>query len=102
MTRPATPMLRLLAAGVLLAGLGACEQQEADPDAQGPAERAGAQLDQALTRAGDELNKMAEKTGEQLQVFGRRLQDEAQEAQREREAQQAAANEEGVAATSGE
>jgi len=102
MNRSAVP--RLLALSMLVAGMAGCEQRQADPQADGPAERAGAQLDQALSRAGEELNKIAEKTGEQLQVVGRRLQDEAQEAksgQGDQQArQQAAAG--GAERTSGE
>lgn len=75
--------VRLLALGILVAGGAGCEQRQAE----GPAERAGTHVDQALSRAGEGLNKIAEKTGEQLQVVGRRLQDEAREARSGQDAQ---------------
>lgn len=101
---------RLLLAGALAAGLAACERQERSAEETGPAERAGEQLDQALTRAGDELNKVAEKTGKNLQELGRRLQDEAREArqaraqrqEQERQEQQRQAARQGAERTSGE
>ncbi|MEO8507372.1 MAG: hypothetical protein ABI593_07055 [Betaproteobacteria bacterium] len=50
-----------LAAGVLAFGLSACEKKE------GPAERAGKQMDKAVESVGKKL----EKTGEQIQDAAR-------------------------------
>lgn len=95
MIKSTTPAARALTAGVLGLLLVACDRQETPTSERGPAERAGEQLDQALTRAGEELNKVAEKTGKNLQDMGRRLQHEANEAQqaRERQEEQAARSE---------
>lgn len=71
----------LLAAGAVLLALAGCEKREETAGA-GPAERAGAQLDQAASRAGEELNKVAEKAGEGLQQMGEKLQNKAEEAQK--------------------
>lgn len=89
MSRTATPAFRLLVLGALAAGLVACDRQQGSPQAQGRAEQAGARIDQVIDRAGEELNKLADKTGEQMQTFGRRLEQEAEQAQRERDQQQA-------------
>lgn len=72
----------VLAAGVLIAGLSACEKQETAAEGKGPAERAGQHIDQAAKRAGEELNKVAEKAGKGLQEAGAKLEDKAQEAQK--------------------
>lgn len=72
----------VLAAGMLIAGLSACQKQETAADEKGPAERAGQQIDQAAKRAGEELNKVAEKAGKGLQEAGTKLEDKAQEAQK--------------------
>ena len=82
-----TPLSRtfgLLLAAVLAAGLAACERPDSEAEGNGAAERAGEQVDQALSRAGDQLNKVAEQTGKNLEEFGRRLQAEAREAQQAR------------------
>lgn len=74
-------VVSLIAMGVLAASLGACQKNEAVTENEGPAEKAGQQLDQAAARASEELNKVAEKAGKGLQEIGRKLQNEAQDAQ---------------------
>ena len=54
-----------LATGMLIAGLAACEKKE------GPAERAGKEIDKAV-----------EKAGQQLEKAGREIQDAAKDAKR--------------------
>ena len=82
MFKSAKSAVSVVAMGVLLAGLSACEKQEVASEEKGPAEKAGQQVDQAAARASEELNKVAEKTGKGLQELGRKLQNEAQEAQK--------------------
>jgi hypothetical protein len=72
----------LLALGVLIASLTACEKKEVATEEKGPAEKAGKQIDQAAAKAGEELNKVAEKAGEKMQQAGQKLQNEAAEAQK--------------------
>lgn len=50
-------VLTALALGALIAGLSACQKQE------GPAERAGKAMDNAVEKAGEKI----EKTGEKIQ-----------------------------------
>ncbi len=57
MTKIRNGVIASLAACVLIAGLSACEKKE------GPAERAGKQLDKAVESAG----KQVEKAGEKIQ-----------------------------------
>lgn len=74
--------LSLLAIGFFAASLSACEKQDVASGEKGPAERAGAQLDQAATRAGEELNKVGEKLGQTMQSAGEKLENKSQEAQK--------------------
>jgi hypothetical protein len=50
-----------LAIGILIAGLSACEKKE------GPAERAGKEIDKTIEKAGQQL----EKAGQQIQDAGK-------------------------------
>jgi hypothetical protein len=70
----------LLAAGTLVIAVAGCERHQ--DSAQGPAEKAGQQLDQAAAKAGEELNKAALEAGKGLQQLGEKLQDQAQNAQK--------------------
>ena len=65
MNRMMTRMIPVLAAGLLLAGLAGCQKEE------GPAERAGKALDNAVQEAGKQIEKAGEK-----------IQDAAKEAQK--------------------
>ena len=58
--------------GALLAAISGCQKQE------GPAERAGKQLDQAVEQAGKDVDKAVEKTGEQMEKAGESIRDAAQ------------------------
>jgi len=57
MTKIRTIVITALAIGILTAGLSACEKKE------GPAERAGKQVDKAVENAGQQM----EKAGQQIQ-----------------------------------
>ncbi|WP_136415384.1 hypothetical protein [Herbaspirillum sp. ST 5-3] len=71
----------LMAIGVLMLSLSACQKKEVAEE-KGPAEKAGQQIDQAAARAGTELNKATEKAGQAMQQLGQKLQDEAQDMQK--------------------
>lgn len=55
----------------LLVVLPGCQKKE------GPAERAGKELDMAVEKAGNEVDKAAEKVGEQVEKAGDNIQDAA-------------------------
>ncbi|RJF98288.1 hypothetical protein [Noviherbaspirillum saxi] len=74
--------LSFITAASFIVLLGACEKQDVASGEKGPAERAGAQLDQAAKRAGEELNKVAEKAGQGMQQAGEKLENKAQDAQK--------------------
>ena len=57
MTKIRNSMCAALATGVLIVGLSACEKKE------GPAERAGKEIDKTVEKAGQQL----EKAGQQIQ-----------------------------------
>lgn len=59
----------LFAAASLLMGLTACQKKD-DTAGKGPAEKAGAQIDDAAAKAGEAINKAGEKTGQALQSAG--------------------------------
>lgn len=64
----------------LFAALSAC--QKTDVAEKGPAEKAGAQLDQAAAKASVELNKVAEQAGKSLEKAGESMQGTAKDAQK--------------------
>lgn len=76
------PRTSLLAIGILVAILSACEKKQA-ADQAGPAQKAGQQIDQAASRAGEELNKAAGKVGQSMAKAGQKLQNEASEARKD-------------------
>jgi hypothetical protein len=57
----------------LLVMLPGCQKQE------GPAERAGKEVDKAVGKAGNEVDKAAEKVGEQVEKTGDKIQDAAKD-----------------------
>ena len=60
-----------LVMSALLAVLPGCQKQE------GPAERAGKEVDQAVEKAGNEVDKATQKVGEQIEKVGDSIQDAA-------------------------
>jgi len=59
-----------LAACLLLIALPGCQKE-------GPAERAGKAVDQAVEKTGNEVDKATEKVGEQMEKAGENIQDAA-------------------------
>ena len=53
--------------GSLFAGLSGCKKKE------GPAERAGKEIDKAAEKAGQQIDKALDKTGEKLEKAGEKL-----------------------------
>jgi len=56
-----------LAVAVLIAGLSGCKE--------GPAERAGKQVDQAVDKAGQQVDKAVDKVGQQIEKAGEKVKD---------------------------
>jgi ABC-type branched-subunit amino acid transport system substrate-binding protein len=65
--KPALIMIMMLL-GAAVAG---CESSE------GPAERAGKQIDQAAEQAGDSINEAVDKAGEKIEETGDAIQEKA-------------------------
>lgn len=82
MSKPASTAVSLMAIGVLIVSLSACEKKEVAEE-KGPAQKAGQQIDQAVVRAGEALNTVAAEVGKGFQEMGQKLQNAAQEAQEE-------------------
>ena len=57
-----------LALGALVAGTSGCKKE-------GPAERAGRQIDESAQKAGQQIDKSAEKAGRQLEKTGDNVKD---------------------------
>lgn len=76
--------LAIAAASIALLGLGACEQKTDNP-AEGPAEQAGAKIDEAAEKLRPALNKAGEKIGQALQKGGEKLEEASRETPREAE-----------------
>jgi hypothetical protein len=72
----------IFSTAALVAGLTACQKNDATAEQKGPAETAGKQLDQAAAKAGEQLNKAAEEAGKGLAKVGEKLQNAAQDAQK--------------------
>jgi hypothetical protein len=77
-------LIAAAAIGVLTLGVSACQKNEPVAE-KGPAEKAGAQLDQAASKAAVELNKVAEEAGKGLKKAGENLQSTAKDAQTKNE-----------------
>lgn len=61
--------MSVVATAALVISLVACQKSE-DTTGQGPAEKAGAQIDRATGQAAETVGKAAEKTGQALQEAG--------------------------------
>lgn len=72
----------IISIAALVAGLSACQKNDATAEQKGPAETAGKQLDQAAAKAREQLNKAVEEAGKGLAKAGEKLQNAAQEAQK--------------------
>lgn len=75
-----TRIRRFAAAALALAfagaGLGGCQKEE------GPAERAGKQLDKAVDSAGKQVDKAVDSAGKQVEKAGEKIQDAARDARK--------------------
>lgn len=86
MKNPMKSVATLMAIGVPVLSLSACQKKEVAEE-KGPAEKAGEQIDQATARAGTELSKATEKAGQAMQQLGQKLQSEAQDMQKAQDGQ---------------
>ncbi|MFC6672117.1 hypothetical protein [Marinobacterium aestuariivivens] len=62
----------LLFTGALLAALSGCEKE-------GPAERAGKEIDKAMEQAGEQAEEAADQVGKQLEQAGENIQEAAKD-----------------------
>jgi hypothetical protein len=69
---PSQTIRAALVASALLASISGCQKQE------GPLERAGKQVDEAVEQAGKDVDKAAEKAGEQVEKAGDSIRDATQ------------------------
>jgi vacuolar-type H+-ATPase subunit H len=69
MTKIGRFVVAALVLGALVAGLSGCKKKE------GPAEKAGKEIDKAVDKTGQEINKAVEKTGEKIEQAGEKIQD---------------------------
>jgi hypothetical protein len=73
MTKISRSVIAALVLGVLVAGLSGCQKKE------GPAERAGKEIDKAVEKSGQQINKGVDKAGEKLEKAGEKMQDAAKD-----------------------
>jgi vacuolar-type H+-ATPase subunit H len=73
MTKISRSVIVALVLGVLVAGLSGCQKKE------GPAERAGKEIDKAVEKSGQQINKAVDKAGEKIEKAGGKMQDAAQD-----------------------
>jgi hypothetical protein len=65
---------------MLTAALAACQKKD-EQSGQGPAQKAGAQIDSAASKAGEEMKQAGEKAGQVMQDAGKKLEDKSKESQ---------------------
>jgi hypothetical protein len=66
-------VIAALVLGALVAGLSGCQKKE------GPAERAGKEIDKAVEKTDQQINKGVDKAGEKLEKAGEKMQDAAKD-----------------------
>lgn len=64
-------VIAALMLGALVAGLSGCQKKE------GPAERAGKSIDNAVDKTDQQIDKSMEKTGEKMEEAGEKMKDAA-------------------------
>ncbi len=69
MTKIGRFVVAVLVLGALVVGLSGCKKKE------GPAEKAGKEIDKAVEKSGQQINKAVEKTGEKIEQAGEKIQD---------------------------
>jgi vacuolar-type H+-ATPase subunit H len=73
MTKIGRSVIAALVLGALVAGLSGCQKKE------GPAERAGKEIDKAVEKTDQQINKGVDKAGEKLEKAGEKMQDAAKD-----------------------
>jgi hypothetical protein len=73
MMRIGRSIIVTLMMGILAAGVSGCKKKE------GPAERAGKEIDKAAEKAGQQIEKAVEKTGEKIEKAGEKIKDAAKD-----------------------
>lgn len=70
-------LMTVLAGSLLAVGLAACQKKD-----EGPAERAGKQIDEAATTAARKIEEVTAKVGEKMQEAGQNIQKAADDAKK--------------------
>ena len=73
MTKISRSVIAALVLSALVAGLSGCQKKE------GPAERAGKEIDKAVEKTDQQINKGVEKAGEKIEKAGEKMQDAAKD-----------------------
>jgi hypothetical protein len=73
MTKIGRSVIATLVLGILVAGLSGCQKKE------GPAERAGKEIDKAAENTGHQIEKAADKIGEKFEKAGEKIKDAAKD-----------------------
>jgi hypothetical protein len=73
MTKIGRGVIAALVSGALVAGLFGCQKKE------GPAERAGKEIDKAVEKTDQQINKAVGKAGEKIEKAGEKMQDAAKD-----------------------
>lgn len=73
MTKIGRCVITALVLGTLVTGLTGCPKKE------GPAERAGKEIDKATEKTGQQIEKAVEKTGEKIEQAGEKIKDAAKD-----------------------
>ena len=69
MTRIGRSIIAVLVLGILIAGVSGCQKKE------GPAERAGKEIDKAAEKTGQQIEKATDKAGEKIEKAGENVKD---------------------------
>ena len=69
MTKIGRSVIAALVLGILVAGVSGCQKKE------GPAERAGKEMDKAAEKAGQQIEKAVNKAGEKIEKAGEKIKD---------------------------
>lgn len=73
MTKISRSVIATLVLGALVAGLSGCQKKE------GPAERAGKEIDKAVEKSGQQIDKSVGNVGEKIEKAGEKMQDKAKD-----------------------
>jgi hypothetical protein len=73
MTKISRSIITALVVGILVAGLSGCQKKE------GPAERAGKEIDKTAEKTGQHIDNAAKKVGETMEQAGDKIKDAAKD-----------------------